>query len=89
MNEIKITIIETKLINIGDLKAIISFKLNGSEFYQWRILQKENKKAWVCAPQEKWQDKDGKDHFKTLIKFKADLHKAVSEALLNEYNNHL
>ena len=89
MSEINITIIETKMIDKGNLKALISFKLNDSEFYSWRIIQEENKKAWVSSPQESWDGEDGKKRYKPLIKFKAGLHKAISEALLNEYNNHL
>ena len=89
MSAINIEIIETKMINKGNLKALISFKLNDSEFYSWRIIQEKNKKAWVSSPQESWDGEDGKKRYKPLIKFKPDLMKIISEKLLNDYQERL
>jgi len=89
MSEINVTITEIKMINKGSLKALISFKLNDSEFYSWRIIQEENKKAWVSAPQESWDGEDGQKRYKPLIRFKPDLMKIISEKLLNCCQEHL
>ena len=87
---VNIKIINLKMITAkGNLKAIIDFMLNDSEFYSWRVIHEENKKAWISPPQESWDGEDGKKLYKSLIKFKPDLQKQISEALLREYSEHL
>ena len=73
----------------GNLRAIVDFAINESEFYSWRVIQEEGKKAWVSSPQESWDGEDGKKHYKPLVKLQPGLMKIVSERLLNEYNENL
>lgn len=81
-----ITIINLRMCQaLGNLKAIVDFRLNDSEFYSWRIIQQPEQSAWVSPPQEAWTDDTGKKKYKPLIKFNPLLMKTLSNKLLDYY----
>lgn len=85
MSNVNIEILNIKNIaREGNLKAIVDFKLNNSEFYSWRIIQQPDQEAWVSPPQESWE-KDGKKHYKPLIKFSEELMKIVRQSIIDKW----
>lgn len=89
MSEIKIAILNVEKINDGkSIIGKISFKLNNSEFYGWKVIKSDTKGTFIAPPSEKYVDENGQDKYRPLIKFPADLMKTVSEQLLIAWGNH-
>jgi len=86
-NKIRIDIINIKRINTSEssLKALVDFRLNDSEFYDFRIIQQKDQKAFVVPCAKEWTDGEGKKKFKPLIKFPKNLMDLISSELLKAY----
>jgi len=70
----------------GSLKAVVDFKLNDSEFFDWLILD-SGKGAFVSSPSNSWIDKDGKTKkYKQLIKFNKNLHEQIQFEILKKFD---
>ncbi len=74
-----------KVNSNGNLKAVVDFKLNESEFYDWRIIQKDQN-LFVSSPANTWEDKEGKKKYKNLIKFPKKLHNEIQTELLKAFS---
>jgi DNA-binding cell septation regulator SpoVG len=84
MANITVTAIR-KVNSNGSLKAVVDFKLNDSEFYDWRIIQQKDQKAFVSSPANTWENKEGKKQYKNLIKFPKKLHEEIEDKILIEF----
>ena len=76
------------LENAGSLKAKVDFRIGKSKFKSWRVIEEDDKKAWVSSPQESWE-KDGEKKYKALIQFEGKLQKQINEAILTAYSEAL
>jgi DNA-binding cell septation regulator SpoVG len=78
-----------KVTNDGSLKAVVDFKINDSEFYDWLILD-AGKGVFVSSPSNSWIDKDGKTkRYKQLIKFPKKLHEEIQSEILKKFDSGL
>lgn len=81
-----ITVTDIRKVNkTGNLKAVVDFKLNDSEFFDWLILD-SGKGAFVSSPSNSWMDKDGVKKYKQLIKFPKKLHDEIQKEILKKFD---
>jgi len=81
-----IQVVDIRKVNKdGSLKAVVDFKLNESEFFDWLILD-SGKGAFVSSPSNSWLDKDGVKKYKQLIKFPKKLHDEIQKEILKKFD---
>ena len=83
---IEIKVIEIRLL--GDdrpIKAFVDVQIGDWIIHDWRILKRNDERAWVCVPQVSWKDPNGKVKYRSLLSIPRELQQRVEVAILSAW----
>jgi DNA-binding cell septation regulator SpoVG len=84
LNEVKV--IEIRLLfDARPLKAFADVQIGDWIIYEWRIVKKDNQRAWVSVPQASWRNTEGKVRYRALLSIPDELKQRIEVAILSAW----
>ena len=85
-----IKVVEIRNLNDGrPLKAYVSVQVGDWIIYDWRIVKKDDQRAWVSVPQVSWKDTEGKVRYKALLSIPGELKQRIEVVILSAWEKEI
>ena len=80
-----VTVENIKLINKGSLRAFCTVVIGTLKIHSCRVLQENDKAAWVSLPQQEWTDREGKKRYSPIVEVPDHIKTVIQDAVLREW----